>query len=87
MCCLKISIQVLGQEVFSEKAESASCPAGDTESPAEEPQKLGLRNTALGPGGPLSCVVKEESDVEQGLGEGRVLVVVCVLPPGETRGL
>ncbi|XP_040099269.1 zinc finger protein 18 isoform X2 [Oryx dammah] len=61
-----ISIQVLGQEV-SEKAEPASCPAGDAGSPAEEPQKLGLRNTALGPGGPLSCVVKEESDVEQGL--------------------
>ncbi|MXQ89425.1 hypothetical protein E5288_WYG000862 [Bos mutus] len=62
-----ISIQVLGQEVFSEKAEPASCPAGDAGSPAEEPQKLGLQNTAPGPGEPLSCVVKEESDMEQGL--------------------
>ncbi|OWK15230.1 ZNF18 [Cervus elaphus hippelaphus] len=67
-------IQVLGQEVFSEKAEPASCPAGDTESPAEEPQELGLQNTALGPREPLSCVVKEESDAEQGPGEGWFLV-------------
>lgn len=60
-------------------------PSRDAGSPAEEPQKL-CSNTALGPGGPLSCVVKEESDVEQGLGEGLVLAGYVVLLPGETRG-
>lgn len=60
---------------------------GDAEPPAEEPQELGLQNTALGPREPLSCVVKEESDAEQGPGGGWFLALVCVLCPGESRGL
>ncbi|XP_057571398.1 zinc finger protein 18 isoform X2 [Hippopotamus amphibius kiboko] len=62
-----ISIQVLGQEVSSEKVEPASCPAGEAESRVEVPQELGLQNSACGSGEPLSCIVKEESDAEQGL--------------------
>ncbi|KAM8819532.1 zinc finger protein 18 isoform 1-T3 [Rhynchonycteris naso] len=63
-----ISIQVLGQDVLSEKVEATSCPAGDVEPhPDVMSQELGLPNSASGPGEPLSHTVKEECDVEQEL--------------------
>ncbi|XP_073088968.1 zinc finger protein 18-like [Manis javanica] len=61
-----ISSQVLGQEILSEKLGPASCAAGDMEPPLEVvPQELGLENSPSGPGEPLHCAVKEESDTEQ----------------------
>nr|XP_036857295.1 zinc finger protein 18 isoform X2 [Manis javanica] len=61
-----ISSQVLGQEILSEKLGPASCAAGDMEPPLEVvPQELGLENLPSGPGEPLHCAVKEESDTEQ----------------------
>ncbi|XP_066120371.1 zinc finger protein 18 isoform X3 [Saccopteryx bilineata] len=63
-----ISIQVLGQDVLSEKVEAASCPAGEVEPhPDLMCQELGLQNSASGPGELLSHTVKEECDVEQEL--------------------
>ncbi|XP_022451427.1 zinc finger protein 18 [Delphinapterus leucas] len=62
-----ISIQVLGQEVLSQKAEPESCPLGEAEAHVEVPQELGLQNSACRSGEPLSHIVKEESDSEQGL--------------------
>ncbi|XP_036776603.2 zinc finger protein 18 isoform X1 [Manis pentadactyla] len=61
-----ISSQVLGQEILSEKLGRASCAAGDMGPPLEVvPQELGLENSPSGPGEPLHCAVKEESDTEQ----------------------
>ncbi|XP_014446387.1 zinc finger protein 18 isoform X2 [Tupaia chinensis] len=57
-----ISIQVLGQEISSEKMESLSSHVGSVEPHLEVvPQELGLQNS---PGELLSHVVKEESDLE-----------------------
>lgn len=63
-----ISIQVLGQDILSEKVESASCHVGEVESRLEVmPQELGLQNSPSGPGEPLGHIVKKESDTEQEL--------------------
>ncbi|KAM5307417.1 zinc finger protein 18 isoform 1-T6 [Glossophaga mutica] len=63
-----ISIHVLGQDIWSQKAESVSCQVGEVESHLEvTPQELGLQNSPSGPGEPLSHMVKEESDTEQEL--------------------
>ncbi|XP_040856966.1 zinc finger protein 18 isoform X1 [Ochotona curzoniae] len=63
-----ISIQVLGQEILSEKMESPSCQAGDVEPrPEVVRQDLGLQTSPSGPGERLSHVVKEEADPEPGL--------------------
>ncbi|KAM7068897.1 zinc finger protein 18 isoform 2-T3 [Molossus nigricans] len=70
-----ISIHVLGQDIVSKKAESASCRVGEVEAHREAmPQELGLQNSPSGPGQPLSHMVKEESDPEQ------ELVVASQLP-------
>ncbi|XP_019510002.1 PREDICTED: zinc finger protein 18 isoform X5 [Hipposideros armiger] len=64
----QISIQVLGQDILSEKVESASCHVGEVESRLEVmPQELGLQNSPSGPEEPLGHTVKEESDTEQEL--------------------
>uniref|UniRef100_A0A8C3WCX3 Zinc finger protein 18 n=1 Tax=Catagonus wagneri TaxID=51154 RepID=A0A8C3WCX3_9CETA len=55
-----ISIQVLGQEISSEKVVSASCQGGAVAPLPEAPS---------GPGEPLRCIVKEESDSDQELAE------------------
>lgn len=62
-----ISIQVLGQEVSSEKVIAASCQVGGMEPHPEVPQEQGLQPPASGPGEPPSCIVKEESDSDQEL--------------------
>ncbi|XP_023385620.1 zinc finger protein 18 [Pteropus vampyrus] len=63
-----ISIQVLGQDILSEKVESASCQVGEVESHLEVmPQEPGLHNSPSVPEEPLSHIVKEESDTEQEL--------------------
>ncbi|XP_015104937.2 zinc finger protein 18 isoform X1 [Vicugna pacos] len=62
-----IRIQVLGQESLAEKVESAGCPVRAVDPHLEVPQELGLQNAPSGPGELLSCIVKEESDVEQEL--------------------
>ncbi|KAG8521862.1 Zinc finger protein 18 [Galemys pyrenaicus] len=63
-----ISIQVLGQEILSEKVESASCQVREVEPHLEVvPQELGLQNSPSRSGEPLSHIVKEESDPEQEL--------------------
>lgn len=36
------------------------------------PQELGLENLPSGPGEPLHCAVKEESDTEQESGKGHL---------------
>nr|BAB71570.1 unnamed protein product [Homo sapiens] len=60
-----ISIQVLGQDILSEKMESPSCQVGEVEPHLEVvPQELGLENSSSGPGELLSHIVKEESDTE-----------------------
>ncbi|XP_053424281.1 zinc finger protein 18 isoform X1 [Nycticebus coucang] len=60
-----ISIQVLGQEILSEKTESPSCQVGEAEPRLiVVPQELGLQSSPSGPGELLSHIVKEESDVE-----------------------
>ncbi|XP_012632950.2 zinc finger protein 18 isoform X3 [Microcebus murinus] len=60
-----ISIQVLGQEILSEKMESPSCQVGEAEPHiVVVPQELGLQNSPSGPGELLSHIVKEESDTE-----------------------
>ncbi|KAL2765853.1 zinc finger protein 18 isoform 2 [Daubentonia madagascariensis] len=60
-----ISIQVLGQEILSEKMESPSCQVGEVEPHlVVVPQELGLQNSPSGPGELLSHIVKEESDME-----------------------
>uniref|UniRef100_G1RWP5 Zinc finger protein 18 n=1 Tax=Nomascus leucogenys TaxID=61853 RepID=G1RWP5_NOMLE len=60
-----ISIQVLGQDILSEKMESPSCQVGQVEPHLEVvPQELGLENSSSGPGELLSHIVKEESDTE-----------------------
>ncbi|ELK03883.1 Zinc finger protein 18 [Pteropus alecto] len=64
----QISIQVLGQDILSEKVESASCQVGEVESHLEVmPQEPGLHNSPSVPEEPLSHIVKEESDTEQEL--------------------
>ncbi|XP_058904502.1 zinc finger protein 18 isoform X3 [Kogia breviceps] len=63
----QISIQVLGQEVLSQKVEPESCPLGEAEAHVEVPRELGLQNSACPSGEPPSHIVKEESDSEQGL--------------------
>ncbi|XP_046532323.1 zinc finger protein 18 isoform X1 [Equus quagga] len=63
-----ISIQVLGQEILSEKVESPSCQGGEVEPHLEVvPPELGLQTSPFGPEEPLSHIVKEESDMEQEL--------------------
>ncbi|XP_027952801.1 zinc finger protein 18-like isoform X1 [Eumetopias jubatus] len=72
-----ISIQVLGQEILSEKMESASCQVGEVERHIEVgPQELGLQDSPCGLLEPPSHPVKEESDMEQ------ELVVAATPPPG-----
>ncbi|XP_007946241.1 zinc finger protein 18-like [Orycteropus afer afer] len=72
-----ISIQVLGQEVLSEKMESPSCQVEEAESHLEVmPQELGLQNSASGSGEQLSHFVKEESDTEQELVMGASQLLV-----------
>lgn len=88
---VQISIQVLGQEIPFEKENSARC-RGDKVEPALEaeptvevvPQDLPLQNTSSAPGELLSHGVKEESDMEPELGEGKLSVVLCL---GEIWGL
>ncbi|XP_036884199.1 zinc finger protein 18 isoform X3 [Sturnira hondurensis] len=64
----EISIQVLGQDIWSQKVEPVSCQGGEVESHLDvTPQELGLQNSPSGPGEPLSHMVKEESHVEQEL--------------------
>uniref|UniRef100_G3U4S2 SCAN box domain-containing protein n=1 Tax=Loxodonta africana TaxID=9785 RepID=G3U4S2_LOXAF len=64
-----ISIQVLGQEIFSEKTESPSCQVGEAESHHDVVlQELGLQNSASEPAEQPNHIVKEESDAEQELG-------------------
>ncbi|KAF3813586.1 hypothetical protein GH733_018739 [Mirounga leonina] len=71
-----ISIQVLGQEILSEKMESASCQVGEVERHFEVgPQELGLQDSPCRPLEPPSHPVKEESDMEQELG---FLLSLCV---------
>ncbi|XP_051680438.1 zinc finger protein 18 isoform X2 [Oryctolagus cuniculus] len=63
-----ISIQVLGQEILSEKMESPSCQAGEVEPHLEVGrQELGLQTSPSGPGELLGHVVKEEADAEPAL--------------------
>ncbi|XP_049715509.1 zinc finger protein 18 isoform X1 [Elephas maximus indicus] len=63
-----ISIQVLGQEIFSEKTESPSCQVGEAESRHDVVlQELGLPNSASEPAEQPNHIVKEESDAEQEL--------------------
>ncbi|XP_027809864.1 zinc finger protein 18 [Marmota flaviventris] len=60
-----ISIQVLGQEILSEKKESSICQVGEVEPQLEvAPPELGLQSTSTGPRELLSHMVKEESEVE-----------------------
>ncbi|XP_055973809.1 zinc finger protein 18 [Sorex fumeus] len=76
-----ISIQVLGQELLPEKEESVRYQVGEVEPQVEAvPQDPGLQNSPPRAGNPLSHVVKEESDTEQGL-----VVTAPQLPaqPGE----
>ncbi|XP_008853922.1 zinc finger protein 18 isoform X2 [Nannospalax galili] len=58
-----ISIQVLGQEVLSEKDDAPHCQGGEVE-PRLEVRDLPLQNSPSGPGELLSHSVKEESDME-----------------------
>lgn len=63
-----ISIQVLGQEILSDKVESTGCQVGEEECHLEVmPQDLGLPNSSSELEEPLTHIVKEESDTEQGL--------------------
>ncbi|XP_003996264.3 zinc finger protein 18 [Felis catus] len=63
-----ISIQVLGQEILSEKTDSASCRVGGAGRHLEmASQELGPRASPSRPGEPPSRAVKEESDMEQEL--------------------
>ncbi|XP_029783420.1 zinc finger protein 18 isoform X2 [Suricata suricatta] len=64
-----ISIQVLGQDILSEKMDAASCQVGEVGSHlGVVPLELGPRDAPPGPGEPPSCAVKEEeSDMGQGL--------------------
>lgn len=63
-----ISIQVLGQEILSEKGEAARCQVGGAEPHTEAvPQERGLQNSPPGCGNAPSRIVKEESDTEQEL--------------------
>ncbi|XP_021093837.1 zinc finger protein 18 isoform X5 [Heterocephalus glaber] len=60
-----ISIQVLGQEILSEKKEFPSSPVGEVEPHVEvAPLEVGLQNSPSGSGELLSHIVKEESDTE-----------------------
>ena len=43
----------------------------------EVPQEQGLQPPASGPGEPPSCIVKEESDSDQELGERHFCMLVC----------
>ncbi|CAK7318393.1 zinc finger protein 18 [Vulpes vulpes] len=70
-----ISIQVLGQEILSEKMESASCHVGGMERHLEVmPPELGLHDSTCRPLEPPGHTVKEECDVEQEL-------VMAAAPP------
>ncbi|XP_077602709.1 zinc finger protein 18 [Crocuta crocuta] len=63
-----ISIQVLGQDILSEKMDGASCQVGEVgHHLGVGPQELGPRGAPSGPREPPSCAVKEELDVEQEL--------------------
>ncbi|XP_004760202.1 zinc finger protein 18 [Mustela lutreola] len=76
-----ISIQVLGQEILSEKMESASCQVGEVERHLEMgPQELGLQDSPCRPLEPPSQTVKEESDMEQELA---MTAAPCPAPPEE----
>uniref|UniRef100_G3UFI1 SCAN box domain-containing protein n=1 Tax=Loxodonta africana TaxID=9785 RepID=G3UFI1_LOXAF len=77
-----ISIQVLGQEIFSEKTESPSCQVGEAESHHDVMlQELGLPNSASEPAEQPNHIVKEESDAEQEL----VMVASQLLARPEER--
>lgn len=60
-----ISIQVLGQEILSEKKESPNSLVGEVEPHLEvAPLDMGLPNSPSGSGELLCHIVKEESDTE-----------------------